>query len=151
MTRQEILQNIYLKLRTTGAVRTIQDFAQQIEYNYSATSSALNGAERYLTDRFFTRILRAFPQVNEDYIKTGEGDVLLPDPEKGEQPQQTGTGIMPLVSRNSQTIIDIDKVMAVIGEQQELTRRQQAQTDKALDQIDKLIQIIQTMSGGMQR
>lgn len=148
MTRQEILQNIYTKLRAIGAVRSRQDFAQKIDYNYSATSSAFNGAERYLNDRFFTRILKAFPQVSETYIRTGVGDILLPDPETGEEPQNTGTGILPLTDTVQVGTVDLDKVIAALGEQQALTKKQQEQTDKALEQIDKLIKIIQTMKEG---
>lgn len=145
MTRQEILQNVYTKLRVTGAVRSRQDFAEKIDYNYSCTSAAFNGAERYLTDRFFTRILKAFPQVSATYIRSGEGDILTVD-----EGTASGTGILPLVTEEERqpayTATDMEKVMAALAEQQELTRRAQEQTEKALGQIDKLIEIIRTMS-----
>ena len=143
MEKNEILQNIYNKLRFSGAVRSKRDFAEKIDYNYTSTSAAFNGTERYLTDRFFTRILRAFPQVNEDYVRNGVGEPLLPSGE----PTQNGTGILPLTNNPQQAIqVDMEKVLAAISEQQELTKRQQAQTEKALDQIDKLIEIIRTMA-----
>ena len=147
MTRQEILQNVFNKLRMAGAVRTRQDFAEKIGYNYTCTSAAFNGAERYLNDRFFTRVLRAFPQVREDYIRTGKGDILATAPEDVEPPT---TGIQPLTQHTQPAeqckVADVGKILVAIGEQQELTRRQQMQTDRALEQIDKLIEIIRTMS-----
>ena len=148
MTKQEILHNVYNRLRFTGAVRSKRDLAEKIGYNYSCTSSAFNGVERYLSDRFFTRILRAFPQVNADYIRTGVGEILLPDPVTGELPDG-GTGILPLVDnapRRFTAQVDIEALLSALNEQQELTRRQQEQTEKALEQIDRLIEIIQTMS-----
>ena len=147
MEKNEILQNIYNKLRFSGAVRSKQDFAERIGYNYTSTSAAFNGAERYLNNRFFTRILRAFPQVNEEYVRTGEGEILIAVEGDGDGEQQ-GTGIIPLTERQhgQKVHIDMEKVLAAINEQQELTKRQQVQTEKALDQIDKLIEIIRTMS-----
>jgi len=150
MTRQEILQNVYNKLRITGAIRNRQDFAEKIGYNYTCTSAAFNGAERYLNDRFFTRVLKAFPQVSDEYIRTGQGDILAVDAETGEVYEPVTTGIMPFTQPQQRPAgthtVDLEKVLEAIGEQQELTRRQQEQTDKALEQIDKLIEIIRTMS-----
>ena len=148
MTKQEILQNVYTKLRFTGAVRSRQDFAEKIGYNYSCTSAAFNGAERYLTDRFFTRILRAFPQVRDSYIRTGEGDVLNCSLEN----QVKRTGIYPYTDeqdiQNPSTVYDseIKSLMAALLEQQAITKREQEQTAKALEQIDKLIDIIRKLS-----
>lgn len=151
MTKQEILQNVYSKLRASGLVRNKQDFAEKIAYNYTCTSAALNGEERYLNDRFFTRVLKAFPQVSEDYIRTGQGPVLTVDTETGEVLGPQSTGILPFTVAPSATegsyTVDMERVLASIGEQQLLTRRAQEQTQRALEQVDKLIEIIRTMSG----
>jgi hypothetical protein len=144
MTKQEILVNIYNKLRLTGAVRSKLDFAEKINYNYTCTSAALNGSERYLNDRFFTRVLRAFPQVSESYVRSGEGEVLLGNANE----ENAGTGIRPLTERQGVlATVQIDKLIASLTMQQELTRRQQEQTEKAIEQIDKLIEIIRSMNG----
>ena len=145
MTKQEILQNVYNKLKISGAVRSRQDFAEKIGYNYTCTSSALNGVERYLNDRFFTRVMRAFPQVSEHYIRTGEGEIFTVDPETGEVFEGYGTGIQPLTPAKRDD--ELTRALAAIEAQQELTRRQQEQTEKAIAQIDQLIEIIKTMSG----
>ena len=150
MTRQEILLNVYNKLRVTGAVTSRQDFANKIGYNYTCTSAAFNGAERYLNDKFFTRIIRAFSQVSEDYIRSGQGEILVADPETGEVYGQNGTGIVPRLEPQQENKPDISKLIATIAEQQELTRRQQEQTDKALAQIDQLIEIIRNMNNNME-
>ena len=155
MTRQEILQNVFNKLRITGAVRNRQDFAEKIGYNYTCTSAALNGAERYLNDRFFTKVLRAFPQVSEAYIRTGEGPVLVVDTETGEVAAPPIMPFCPQAQSPAQQqapvpgvtyTLDVERILSAIGEQQELTRRQQAQTERALEQVDKLIEIIRTMT-----
>ena len=154
MLKQEILQIVFDKLRFAGAVRSKREFAEKIDYNYTSLSAAFNGEPRYLNDRFFSRILRAFPQVSETFIRTGEGPVLLDaDPMTGEVYDNTGgTGINPIPSAQQPQphpqsyTVDMESVMAALTEQQELTRRQQEQTEKALSQIDKLIEIIRTMS-----
>lgn len=149
MSKQEILMNIYNKLRITGAIRTRQDFAEKIGYNYSCTSAALNGVERYLNDRFFTRILKAFPQVSEDYVRTGEGSVLAADPETGEVYEKTGSGIVPLTDpRPNAPSAMVERMLDALTEQQALMHRQQEQTDKALEQIESLIGIIRAITGG---
>ena len=149
MSKQEILMNIYNKLRITGAIRTRQDFAEKIGYNYSCTSAALNGVERYLNDRFFTRILKAFPQVSEDYVRTGEGSVLAADPETGEVYEKTGSGIVPLTDpRPNAPSAMMERMLDALTEQQALMHRQQEQTDKALEQIESLIGIIRAITGG---
>ena len=146
MTKQEILQNVYNQLRATGAVRNRQDFAEKIAYNYTCTSAALNGAERYLNDRFFTRVLRAFPQVREDYVRTGQGPVLNVDTETGEVMAPLATGILPFTEQQPTPTtqagtfsVDVEQVLTSIGKQQELTRRAQ-------EQVDKLIEIIRSMT-----
>ena len=149
MSKQEILMNIYNKLCITGAIRTRQDFAEKIGYNYSCTSAALNGVERYLNDRFFTRILKAFPQVSEDYVRTGEGSVLAADPETGEVYEKTGSGIVPLTDpRPNAPSAMVERMLDALTEQQALMHRQQEQTDKALEQIESLIGIIRAITGG---
>ena len=146
MTKQEILINVFNKLRLTGAVRTKQDFAERIGYNYTCTSGAFNGVERYLNDRFFTRIINAYPQVSEDYIRTGTGEILLEESQAGVPLQQPTTGIVPLASNRTESTANIERLLDIIREQQELTRRQQEQTDKALEQMDALIGIISTIT-----
>ena len=152
MTKQEILLNVFNKLRVTGAIRNRQDFAEKIGYNYTCTSAALNGVQRYLNDRFFTRILMAFPQVNETYLRTGTGEIFTVDPETGEVYEPKSTGIMPMgtprpAGDNAERAGQVERTIELITQQQELTRRQQEQTDRALEQVDKLIEIIRTMSG----
>lgn len=146
MIKQDILQNVYKKLRSTGAIRNKQDFAEKIGYNYTCTSSALNGTERYLNDRFFTRILRAFPQVSEEYIKTGQGDIFV-SKENGEGIESSSTGILPLPSFSPTTNVhmDLGRLLATLEKQQALTRRQLAQTEKVLEQINNLIETLRSM------
>lgn len=150
MSKQQILQNIYNKLQETGAVRNRQDFSEKIAYNYTCTSAALNGAERYLNDRFFTRVLRAFPQVSEEYVRTGQGPVLNVDTVTGEVMAPQATGILPFTEQQPVApagyAVDVERVLTSIGEQQELTRRAQEQIQRALEQVDKLIEIIRSMT-----
>ena len=56
-----------------------------------------------------------------------------------------GTGIQPLTPAKQDD--ELARALAAIEAQQELTRRQQEQTEKAIAQIDQLIEIVKTMSG----
>ena len=76
MKKQIILSNIYHALKSACIIRNQRDFASRIHYNYCSLSSALHGEERCLNDNLFYRILKAFPEVNREYVTTGLGDVL---------------------------------------------------------------------------
>ena len=52
-------------------------FADAIEYAYPYVSSALNGNEKYLTDKFFKSICTKFSEISLAYLLTGEGELLL--------------------------------------------------------------------------
>lgn len=132
MNKQEILTNIYNKLRFTGAVKSRKEFAEAIDYNYTCVSAAFNGEERYLSDRFFNRILKNYPQVNPMFAATGEGDVLLDMPSPAVQEQTTYN-------------VDIEKLVEALGEQRAQTERALQQTERALDQIDQLISVIKAI------
>ena len=143
MTRQEILTTVYNKLRFTGAVKTRREFSDRLDYNYTCLSAAMNGEERYLTDRFFKKIAREFPQVNPDFLENGRGEPLRSvDETTGEvfsASEIRAPGDGPFQD-------DTEALLAALNEQAALTKRAQEQTEKALGQIDELIGIIKKLS-----
>ena len=75
--RQTRLIEVYEHLRKYYGVHTKTDFAEYLRYSRTAISAALNGNERYLTDRLFKTIYQACKGVfNLDYLLTGNGSLL---------------------------------------------------------------------------
>lgn len=78
MGRKERLNEVYEYVRKHFPIHTQTDFADRLKYNRTYISSAMNGNERYLTDKLFTNICEAFEGVfNLDYLLTGEGELLM--------------------------------------------------------------------------
>ena len=77
LDKQKRLNEVYEHLHNHFGVHTKGDFADNIKYARAYISSALNGNERYLTDKLFTNICDAYPGVfNLDYLLTGKGYLL---------------------------------------------------------------------------
>ena len=91
MDREDRLNEVYEYVHEYFNIHTKKDFAEKINYDRAYISSAMNGNERYLTDKLFRSICEVFPGVfNLDYLLTGEG-TLLADKVKVENLQSQGT------------------------------------------------------------
>lgn len=63
------VDNAIVFLKSKGVVHTQKDVAEAIGTDKSSLSRALNGDEKYLTERFITRFNRAFGNIfNIDYL-----------------------------------------------------------------------------------
>lgn len=142
MTRQEILVNVFTKLRLAGFVSSQKEFAAAMDYNNSCISSAMNGVERYLTDRLFKRILRAYPCVNPNYLKKGEGEILI----EGATATECLNNTHDVSQSQDFGNADINALVAEMAAQREMTHRAQEQTERALAQVDQLIEIIKKVT-----
>lgn len=77
LERQKRLNEVYEHLHNHCGVHTKSDFADNIKYARSYVSSALNGNEKYLTDKLFANICEAYPRTfNLDYLLNGNGELL---------------------------------------------------------------------------
>lgn len=77
LDRQKRLNEVYEHLHNYFSIHTKGDFADSIKYARAYISSALNGNEKYLTDKLFTNICDAYPGVFDlNYLLTGEGSLL---------------------------------------------------------------------------
>ena len=82
LDRQERLNEVYEHLHNYFSIHTKGDFADSIKYARAYISSALNGNEKYLTDKLFTNICDAYPGVFDlNYLLTGEGSLLTTEEE----------------------------------------------------------------------
>ena len=77
LERQKRLNEVYEYLHNHFGVHTKGEFADIIKYARAYISSAMNGNERYLTDKLFTNICEAYTGTfNLDYLLTGNGQLL---------------------------------------------------------------------------
>ena len=80
LDRQKRLNEVYEHLHNHFGVHTKGEFADKVKYARAYISSAMNGNEKYLTDKLFANISEAYPGVfNLDYLLTGDGDLLTPE------------------------------------------------------------------------
>lgn len=62
--------------------------AEKIDFGRTNLSAALNGEEKYLTEGLIEKVITAFPEINKDWLLTGNGEMLIPeDPEEEDELQ----------------------------------------------------------------
>jgi transcriptional regulator with XRE-family HTH domain len=78
--RQKRLNEVYEHLRKFYGIHTQSDFANALRKSRNAITLALNGDEKYLTNKLFKNICEAYPGVfNLNYLLNGEGELLTPE------------------------------------------------------------------------
>lgn len=76
MEQSKKLRRVINYLTLEGKVRNIAEFADIIGQNRSGVSDKLNG-RRVITDVFALRTIRAFPEVNPDYLLREDCEQML--------------------------------------------------------------------------
>ncbi|MCX4294747.1 MAG: hypothetical protein OSJ56_11915 [Prevotella sp.] len=125
---------------------------QMIGYNNpSAFSQVINGKKQMPKD-FTAKLKRLYPDLNEAWLESGEGKMLLT--ENGGQNffgdinggDNNFSGRDMTVNPPCTLGFDIDKVFQEISAQRKLTEEAQAQTRKAQEQMDRLLTIIENLN-----
>lgn len=147
MYNAEYLKKVFLTLKMKGIVSTQQEFAESFGSNKASMSLAMKGDPKYLTNSFVKRMLAKYPQLNAEYLKTGKGGMFIDgdDVDTNELPMSEETFDSP-----SQTYAyDPDMVATLMDElkaQRQLTENAQAQANRALAQVDQLVEIIKNIA-----
>ena len=82
LDREKRLNEVYEHVHRYFNIHTKGEFADYIKYARAYISSAMNGNEKYLTDKLFESICKAFPNVFElNYLLTGKGSLLTVEEE----------------------------------------------------------------------
>ena len=139
MGRADRLKEVYEYVRKRFPIHTQSDFAERLKYNRAYISSAMHGNEKNLTDKLFTNICEAFPNVfNLDYLLTGNGELLAIQEEvKSEQiekefnPQQPSSYI--------------DKLIASLEKQVKDKDDQLADKDRIIKLLEQKIEVLEAM------
>lgn len=56
--------------------------AEKIDFGRTNLSAALNGEEKYLKEGLIDKVVSAFPEINKDWILTGNGEMLIEEDEE---------------------------------------------------------------------
>lgn len=80
--RQKRLIEAYEYARRYYGIHTQEDFAQYVGHGRNSMSSALNGQEKYLTNKLLEKVADKFVGIfNREYLLNGEGQLLTPEEE----------------------------------------------------------------------
>ena len=137
--RQKRLKEVYEHLRKFYGIHTQSDFANALRKSRNAITLALNGDEKYLTDKLFEKICEAYPGTfNLDYLLTGNGQLLTIQEEvKSEQIEK--------VSNPQQPSSYIDKLIASLEKQVKDKDDQLADKDRIIKLLEQKIEVLEAM------
>ena len=139
MGRADRLKEVYEYVRKRFPIHTQSDFAERLKYNRAYISSAMHGNEKNLTDKLFTNICEAFPNVfNLDYLLTGNGELLAIQEEvKSEQIEKE--------SNPQQPSSYADKLIASLEKQVKDKDDQLADKDRIIKLLEQKIEVLEAM------
>lgn len=119
----------------------------------SSNMSKMMSGEQPISDKTLGKIVEAYPQISLQWLKTGEGDMLLKNPTmiqtgNGGNRQQGTAGHNLTQTNNSEKIVT--EFIEGLKSQNEIAKKAMSQTDRALDEIseqrklvDRLITILE--------
>lgn len=140
MTETERLKAIFDYLRENKIVRNQQDFVERIGSDKSTVSQILNG-HISIPSILFGKIVAAFPQFNEDWLRSEKGSMLKPSV------HQTSFGDhSPNVNGDRNHVgrcASLDRSFDEIAEQRKLLERAFALLEKRDAQLDRMIALLE--------
>ena len=137
MSKHERVSAAYDYIRRHGIILNHQELADKMKRNRSTVTGALNGNPRYLTDSFLKTFNESIGNIfNEDWLLTGEGEML-----NGAVNQQAiGDGNTQVAGNGNNVNSEASHFLGEIAAQRRLT-------EKALEQVDRLLSVIESMQG----
>ena len=72
----------YIKGSTEYSNQTL--IAEKIDFGRTNLSAALNGEEKYLTEGLISKVTSTFPEINKDWLLTGDGEMLIEEEDEEE-------------------------------------------------------------------
>lgn len=133
MAENQRFKDMFLYLRENKRVRNQQDFTERISSDKTTVSRIMNG-HITIPNNLFVNISNAFPYINVDWLRTGEGEMLRAGYTQNvtESENFTQTGNVTVHGDSAALLKVLDELSA-----------QRKLTEKAQEQIDRLISIIE--------
>lgn len=134
-----------------GIIASQKDLGAKMGYSKETTISQIINAKVKEPKDFIDRLSEFLPDLNKDWLETGEGNMLLSESGgqnffgdiKGGDNKFSGRDMH--INPPCAVGFDIDKVFQEISAQRKLTEEAQAQTRKAQEQMDRLLTIIENL------
>ena len=122
-----------------GIIQSQKDLGQMLGYmNESYFSQIINGKVQEPKD-FIGKLCDIIPELNSDWLSTGEGDMLR------EQSGQGNINIHRSSLNNSpiNSTATVEAFLSELGAQRRLTEKTIEQVSRSQDQIDRLITLLE--------
>lgn len=140
--RQKRIKEVYEHLRKFYGIHTQSDFANALRKSRNAITLALNGDEKYLTDKLFKNICEAYKGVFDlNYLLTGEGSLLTIEEEVhneeyeklyNPQPIDQSSLVNALLAAKDETIASLKRELDAKNETITLQRSRIAELERQL-------------------
>lgn len=118
------------------SVRSQADFASKIGVARSQISELLNG-KRTISAKLINKIYKMFPELNRDWLTTGEGEMLMGWVFQNNKNGDNIQGNSVTINKPERDYLDIIKKLT-----SQLSKSQE-QISKSQEQMDRLITIIE--------
>ena len=128
------LREIINELKSTRRVYTDADFARIVNSTRSELSLMLSG-KRPVSKRVVNELLTNFPEINEEWLRTGEGEML----KNVALAENHAVTLAADEIRENRINVNTDKTISMLIEEVAAQRRL---TEKALDQNKELLAIL---------
>nr|DAF67705.1 MAG TPA: repressor protein CI [Caudoviricetes sp.] len=158
MNRVDRYKILVRYLVSIGVAASQKDLGRKLGYNNESAFSQVINEKAPRPKDFMSKLKELLPDLNEDWIENGNGDMISVDNSGGQVFNGDINGGDNKFSGRDMTInppcdfgIQIDRVISAMTSQanltkeaMDLTREAQAQTRKAQEQMDRLLSIIET-------
>lgn len=132
------LRKIIDELKASRNVYTDADFARIVDVSRSELSQMLSG-KRPVSKRIVSNLLTNFPSINEDWLMTGEGEMLKsPSYSQNVSPTVLTDDHSTAIAGNK-NVVNADQTIAMLVAEVAAQRRV---TEKVLEQNSELLAIV---------
>ena len=152
LDREKRLNEVYEHVHRYFNIHTKGEFADYIKYARAYISSAMNGNEKYLTDKLFDSICKAFPGVFDlDYLLTGEGQLLTVKEEVNNEDTENMVNPQPIDQSSlvNAALAAKDETIAALRSQLADLRIQLVDKQNVIDAKDQLIDSLKMQINNM--
>ena len=152
LDREKRLNEVYEHVHRYFNIHTKGEFADYIKYARAYISSAMNGNEKYLTDKLFDSICKAFPGVFDlDYLLTGKGSLLTIGEEVNNEDIEKMANPQPIDQSSlvNAAIAAKDETIAALRSQLADLRMQLVDKQNVIDAKDQLIDSLKMQINNM--
>ena len=152
LDREKRLNEVYEHVHRYFNIHTKGEFADYIKYARAYISSAMNGNEKYLTDKLFDSICKAFPGVFDlDYLLTGKGTLLAVEEEVKNEDIEKMANPQPIDQSSlvNAALAAKDETIAALRSQLADLRMQLVDKQNVIDAKDQLIDSLKMQINNM--